>query len=330
MTSESQIIDWIRKRAAGGPRVRVGIGDDAAVLEVAGNRDLIACCDLVVEGVHFRTDWSPPSCIGYKALAAAVSDVAAMGGLAKFALMSFAVPSGLPEAFLTELLDGMRNAADEYEVTLVGGDTSASPSGLFIDVTILGECSRGMAVTRSGAKPGDLVLVSGSLGAAELGLELLKSGLRIESAVSELQMEAIGKHLQPEPRVALGRAIGELGLATAMIDISDGLSTDITHLLDESGCGATLRARDIPVAECATALAPGLGLDPLALALNGGEEYELLFAVKPETVDRINELAGSLGETVSVIGEMRSERGLVVERDGAIESLGPGGFEHRL
>lgn len=330
MASESQIIDSIRKRAKGGKGILVGIGDDAAVLEIANNRHLIACCDLVIEGVHFRTDWSPASCIGYKSIAATVSDVAAMGGLPRYALVSVAVPVGLPDTFLSELLDGIFDAANEYDVAVIGGDTSSSPAGVFIDTMLLGECVQGMAVKRSGAKPGDLLLVTGALGASEVGLVLLKNGLRFESATNDAQMEAIGKHLQPEPRVELGHAIGNARLATAMIDVSDGLSTDLWHLLEESGCGAILRVEDVPVADCAIELAPGLGLDPLALALHGGEEYELLFSTSPENLGRVKDVAASLGESVSVIGEMRAATGLTIERDGKTEPLLPGGFQHTL
>lgn len=336
MPSEQEIISRIRKRARPNNNVVVGIGDDAAVIDVGGEHELIACCDLVVEGVHFQSDWAEPKLIGHKALAVTLSDVAAMGGRARFAMISMAVPGGRSPELADEIFRGIFDLADHCEVTIIGGDTSASPGLLFIDTIILGQCVRGRAITRAGAKAGDTIYVTGTLGASACGLALLESGSRLESLIqndpadfkNDLRREALLKHLAPGPRLEFGRALGEAGLATAMIDISDGLTTDLSHILEESACGAIIRAGAIPVAECAAALSAERASDPLTLALSSGEEYELLFTVHPDNRARVEQLSSSLGLAVTAIGEMVDARGLRLERDGALEPLRPSGYEH--
>ncbi|HLF83701.1 MAG TPA: AIR synthase-related protein, partial [Blastocatellia bacterium] len=210
---------------------------------------------------------------------------------------------------------------------------SSSRDSLFIDVSVIGECESGRAVTRRGAKVGDRIYVSGSLGASALGLSLLEGGFRLNEShdVSDAKRQAVLKHLSPEPQLKLGRAIGEAGLATAMIDISDGLSTDLRHILDESGVGAFIHAAAIPVAECVLAAAAGApGIDPLSLALNGGEEYELLFTVRPENHERVVALAETLGATITVIGDIVAEKQSHLERNGTIESFQPLGYQHSI
>lgn len=333
MPSESEIISWLRKRAGVNDEVLLGIGDDAAVIKASSGRALIACCDLMVEGVHFRTEWTPPRLLGRKALAVNLSDVAAMGGVPKFAMMSIALPHWCSSEFVNELFEGMLELADASGVAIIGGDTSSSRDSLFIDLSVIGECESGRAVTRRGANIGDRIYVSGSLGASALGLSLLEGRFRLNESqdVSDAKRQAVLKHLSPEPQLKLGRAIGEAGLATAMIDISDGLSTDLWHILDESGVGAFIHAAAIPVAESVLAAAAGApGIDPLSLALNGGEEYELLFTVRPENHERVVALAETLGETITVIGDIVAEKQSHLERNGTIESFQPLGYQHLI
>ncbi len=329
MPGESEIIARLRKRAGVNDEVLLGIGDDAAVIKTAGGRDLIACCDLMVEGVHFRTEWTPPRLLGRKALAVNLSDIAAMGGVPKFAMMSIALPHWCSSEFVDELFEGIFELADATGVAIIGGDTSSSRDSLFIDISLIGECEGGKAVTRRGANIGDRIYVSGSIGASALGLSLLEDGFRLNDSQdrSDARRQAVLKHLSPNPQLKLGRALGEAGLATAMIDISDGLSTDLWHILDESGVGAVIHASAIPIAECVRSIAlEASGIDPLRLALDGGEEYELLFTVRPENHEQVMALAETL--TITVIGGIVAEKQTHLERNGTIESFQPLGYQH--
>ena len=331
MLSESAIIARLRKRVSVNDDVVVGIGDDAAVIKTTGARDLIACCDLMVEGVHFRSEWTPPRLLGRKSLAVNFSDVAAMGGVPRFAMMSVALPKWCSSEFVDELFDGMFELADACRVAIIGGDTSSSRDSLFIDVSVIGECDSGKAITRRGAGIGDRIYVSGTLGASALGLSLLESGFRLDDArdLSDPRRRAALKLLSPEPQLTLGRAIGEAGVATAMIDISDGLSTDLWHILDESGVGCIIHAASMPVAECVLATASSSpGIDALSLVLHGGEEYELLFTARPENHERIVALAEMLSVSITAIGDIVPEKGLNLVRAGAMESLQRAGYEH--
>jgi thiamine-monophosphate kinase len=331
MPNESEIIARLRKRNRVNTQVRLGIGDDGAVIKPSTGKDLIACCDLMVEGVHFRTDWTSPRLLGHKALAVNLSDVAAMGGNPKFAMMSIALPSWCTSEFIDGLFDGMFELANATGVSIIGGDTSGSPDSLFIDVSVIGECENGKAITRAGAKVGDRIYVSGSLGASALGLSLLENGFRLDESqdVSNPKRKAVLRHLAPEPQSRLGRAIGEETLATAMIDISDGLSTDLWHILDESSVGAVIHADDIPIAECVTVGASKSNShDGLRLALSGGEDYELLFTAPPASATALTRLGVALGVRLTAIGDIVAAKELQLERNGLFESIPPSGFEH--
>lgn len=330
MPNESQIISRLKDLSRVDNRVLVGIGDDAAVIKspgYSGERDLLACCDLMVEGVHFRAEWAPPRLLGAKALAVNLSDIAAMGGVPKFAMVSVALPHKFSAEVIDEFFRGLFDLAEASGVSIVGGDTSRSPDSFFIDVSVIGECATGKAITRGGAKVGDIIFVSGSLGASALGLALLEGGRRLGDG-SDFQ-DALLKHLKPEPRLSLGRALGEAGLATAMIDISDGLSTDLWHLLDESRCGALIHADAIPVADCVRRYSPSaLTTDHLQLALNSGEEYELMFTVTPENVAKIQEVSNPLVVPITRIGEVVAGGELQMETGERLESLPRSGYEH--
>ena len=336
MPGELEIISRIRALARSpiGEQsgVKVGIGDDAAVLETGGARDWLACTDLMVEGVHFRREWSPPRLLGRKALAVTLSDIAAMGGIPRYAMVSVALPHTLTPGFIEQFFDGLLEYAAAEGVAIIGGDTSSSADSLFIDTIGLGDCEAGKAVRRCGARAGDIIYVTGSLGASAAGLALLERGYRIEEGEVDgrARAEAVTKHLSPDPHLGLARAIGERGLATSMIDVSDGLSTDLMHLLEESGCGALVRAEAVPVAGAAEVLADDLGSRPLTLALSSGEEYELLFTARNEDQVRIRELATEFDTSITAVGEVLSGRGIVLERDGAQETLKASGFEHRI
>jgi thiamine-monophosphate kinase len=331
MPSESEIFAHLRRRAHASDQVRLGIGDDAAVIRITGEKDLIACCDLMVEGVHFRTEWMPARLLGRKALAVNLSDVAAMGGVPKFAMISVALPGKYSSKFIDELFEGAFELAEGCGVSIIGGDTSSSRDSLFIDVSVIGECETGKAVSRGGAKPGDAIYVTGSLGASALGLSLLEEGRRLDDVTDQPESVrvAILKHLSPEPRLKLGRAIAEAGLATAMIDISDGLSNDLRHIVDESDCGAVLHADVIPIAECVRSFESGAkSLEPLRLALHGGEEYELLFTAQPENKELVSKLSTSSGVAITAVGEIVDGGELQLQCAGLLEPLNPAGYEH--
>jgi thiamine-monophosphate kinase len=338
MPGELEIISRLRQRARAGPQVRVGIGDDAAVIATDGAQDLLTCCDLMIEGVHFRRDWAAPRLIGRKALAVTLSDIAAMGGTPRYAMISIALPRTLSSNEIEQLFDGIYEMAEANKVAIIGGDTSSSNDCLFIDTIVLGDCAAGRAITRAGAQVGDVIYVTGALGASALGLNLLERGFRLadaDSMAAQARHRVLMKHLAPEPRLQIGRRLGERGLAMAMIDLSDGLSTDLGHLLEESHCGAILHATAIPIDESARWLAANglenrLAIDPLQLALHGGEEYELLFTARPETRRRIATLASDCNLPITAIGEIVAGHGLQLERDGARQMIQPAGYEHRI
>jgi len=337
MPGEREIIARLRAGARPTAGISLGIGDDAAVLHVGGTHDLLACSDLMAEGVHFRRDWSPPRLLGQKALAVTLSDIAAMGGAARYAMVSIALPGTLSPLFIEALFDGLLAYAEQSGVAIIGGDTSSSVDSLFIDTIALGDCHTGRAIRRSGAQAGDLIYVTGALGASLAGLLLLERGHRLTDdaaddadEMSAVRVASMLKHLGPTPHLALGRMIGERGLATAMIDLSDGLSTDLAHILDESGGGAILKAGSIPIAGGAASLAAELASDPLRLALHGGEEYELLFTARPEDHAPIINLSSEVAVPITAIGEITAGGGLRLERDGRLEALRPAGYEHQI
>jgi thiamine-monophosphate kinase len=330
MPTESEIINSIRSRLQRASGVVVGVGDDAAVLKPRESKDLLACCDLMVEGVHFRRDWCEPTLIGRKALAINLSDIAAMGGTPRYAMISVAIMAGSPASFVESLFDGIFELADQTGVAVIGGDTSSSPGPLFIDVSVIGDCEVGKAVTRAGARPGDQVFVTGTLGASALGLRLLERGARLKDPGNNQSCEeALLKHLIPSPRLKTGSSIGQAGLATAMIDISDGLSTDLCHLAEESDCGAIIDAGSIPIAQSVLDyITEDPATDPLDLALNGGEEYELLFATDPGNLARISEVGLQTGVRMTRIGEMIERKQLILRFGDEQRPLQVKGYEH--
>ncbi|MBI3650528.1 MAG: thiamine-phosphate kinase [Acidobacteria bacterium] len=362
MPKESDIIAHIRKRAGAVEGLRVGIGDDAAVIETRGATDVLACCDVSVEGVHFRRAWATPKLIGRKALAVTLSDIAAMGGAPRYALVSVALPRAAEATLAAALMEGIFALADESGVTIIGGDTSSSPDSLFLDTIVIGECASNKAVTRGGAQTDDLIFVTGSLGASALGLALLEQGYRFDESVIEngevkpaeqgVQnkmvtahdtihadeklfqahcQQAMRKHLRPEPRWQFGRALGESGLATAMIDVSDGFSTDLWHILEESNCGAQIQAARMPLAAGVSELAQSLPeVTALHRALHSGEEYELLFTARGENQSAVFALAAALRLPVTLIGKITRSRELLIEGEGTVEVLLPAGYEHQI
>jgi thiamine-monophosphate kinase len=322
MVSEEELIERIRRAVPARPAgaLILGIGDDAAVFRPRPAADWVISCDAFLEGVHFLSRLHPPEAVGYKALARATSDLAAMGARPRFFLLTLALPPARVGRWLDRFLAGLARAARKFDMVLAGGDTSRQPRVL-ASITVLGEVERGRALRRSGARPGDLIYASGRLGAAALGLELLRRGLARPPRLRRL----LRPHLEPPIRLALGQWLARRRLASAMIDTSDGLSTDLTHLVEASGVGARLELSRLPIVRIPRALA-ARGLAPLALALEGGEDYELLFTVPHRLRARIPR--SWEGVPLACIGEItRGNQLLLVDSRGRARRIGPGGWD---
>jgi len=309
--------------------LRLGIGDDAAVVASGGGADWVLSCDAFLEGAHFLGERHPADSVGYKSLVRAASDLVAMGARPRLFLLTVALPAGRTGAWLGRFLEGMSRAARELGMCLIGGDTSQSLT-VSISITVLGEVAAGRAVRRSGARAGDIIYVSGRLGRAQLGLELVKkSGPREIKRVVKDQQRLMQPHLYPKIPVALGIWLGQQRVASAMMDISDGLSTDLARLCAASGVGARLWAERIPCVAIPGGIGKHVGklkLDPLEMALNGGDDYELLFTVPRRQARRLRGAPGFRG--IAAIGEIeRGKQITLVDADGRVRRLKPGGWD---
>jgi thiamine-monophosphate kinase len=292
----------------------ISIGDDCAVLRIPRGHETLVTTDFSLENIHFRSGWHPPESVGHRCLARGLSDIAAMGGEPRAAFLSLGLPGSLPQGWVDGFFQGLLKLAAEFKVSLAGGDTAESPGGILADIIVLGSVPKGKAVLRSGARPGDGIYVTGELGASAAALKLLYSRKKLKPA-------DFPRHFYPSPRVAAGRFLRKNGLASAMIDISDGLSTDLGHVCEESGVGAEIEAEAIPVA---TVGKPARKVD-LGLALHGGEDYELLF-----TAPRGKRVPSRIaGIAVSLIGHVTRGRKVVLRgRDGVKRELPAQGWEH--
>jgi thiamine-monophosphate kinase len=312
--TEEAIVGRFQAAFRGSPTasLSIALGDDAALWHPNRRQETMLTCDWFLEGTHFLRDKHPADAVGWKCLARAVSDIAAMGGTPRCFLLSLALPSSHTGRWLAEFLKGLERASRAFHCDLAGGDTTRRDE-ILITVTVIGEIPMGRAVLRSGARPGDGVFVSGILGEADLGLR----GLRRGRAVSRRKNSALRKHLYPEPRLALGRWLAEKRLATAMMDLSDGLSTDLPHLCRASRAGALIEAALLPRSHPS---------DALWLALNGGDDYELLFTVKANNVHRLPRTFRGL--PLTRIGEMTCEQKILLRtEDGRLRLLRPGGWD---
>jgi thiamine-monophosphate kinase len=310
MVSEDELIERVCRRfPSARDGLRVGIGDDGAVLRPRGGTEWVVTTDAFLENVHFLRKIHPAKSVGFKALARATSDIAAMGAQARYFFLTVGLPDACTGAWLDDFLDGMARAARRFGLALSGGDTTKYPV-VVASLTVVGEIDRGKAIPRSGAMPGDLLYVSGRLGEAELGLRLVQRKLHKRKRWTTL----LKKHFYPEPRLALGEWLAAHRCATSMIDTSDGLSTDLKHLSQASGVGANVWTSKIPMVRIPAEL-HRLGLDPLDLALNGGEDYELLFTVPKKFSSRLPRKVE--GVSVTVIGEITREK--------SVNLIGPDG-----
>ncbi|HEX5965852.1 MAG TPA: thiamine-phosphate kinase, partial [Pyrinomonadaceae bacterium] len=292
MKDEFEFIRALRERAAASSSI-TGIGDDAAVFQTTAGKETVVTTDLLIEDIDFRRTTISPYLLGHKALAVSLSDIAAMGARPRWSLISIGIPSDVWQTdFADRLYSGLFELANRYGVQLIGGDTSRTEEKIVIDSIVIGECSANHAVKRAGANAGDHVFVTGSLGGAAAGLRLVERGAHLaEQNLHEDDSQKLDhvllRHLRPEPRVGWGIVLGEEKLATSMIDISDGLSSDLNHLCSASGVGALIDSSLLPIDSQVTELCGRRALDPLQLALHGGEDFELLFTVKPSDVARL-------------------------------------------
>lgn len=326
---ELRLIRSIRKKFAGTrPPVCQGIGDDAAVVRshTPGGMDLLLTTDVQVEGVDFDLRYCPFHQIGFKALAANLSDIAAMGGIPRFSLVTLGLSRHLTTDLVDELFSGMADLADAYQVQLIGGDVSATPGAMFAGVTIIGAVPRGRAVLRSGARVGDQIFVTGTLGDAAAGLELARSG----RFGSTSQLQLIQRQFYPIPRVREGRLLAGKGMASAMIDLSDGLATDLRHLCDESRVGAEIEAEAVPLSGPLREHARKNKKNPLQYALTGGEDFELLFTVPKNRGTRLSRLAAREAVRITRIGRVlpRSQGIRLLDARNRIRPLPKRGYEH--
>jgi thiamine-monophosphate kinase len=311
-----------------------GIGDDAAVIRSQPGKDSVVTTDLLLEDVDFKRDTTAPELLGHKALAVSLSDIAAMGARARWGFVSIGTPPDVWESgFAERFYDGYFSLAGQFGVELAGGDVSRTTEKIVIDSMLIGECDSGRAVLRRGAAPGDQIFVTGFLGDAAAGLRLIERGARVQPTNGPRRLEEHGtdrlllRQLGPDPRVGWGLLLGEQQLATAMIDISDGLSSDVNHLCKESNVGAVIDAARIPIDQVVTEICGRRALDPLMLALHGGEDFELLFTVKPENVGKLPKRVD--GVPITCIGMIKEQSSGVRISEGArVWNLEPGGWEH--
>ncbi len=324
---EFGLIDRV-KEAIGPPGagVVVGIGDDVAVLRAREDRYLLATCDIQVEGIHFLKEVISPYQLGRKAAAINISDIAAMGGLPTYLLVSLALPKETSVEYVDALYEGLIKETEAAGVQIVGGNMSHS-LGIMVDIFLLGEVEAEHLMLRSGARPGDKVLVTGSVGDSGAGLALLLDPKADRSR--EDAKKVLAAHLTPTPRLKEGRAIARTRFATSMIDVSDGTVSDIGHICEESGVGVRLWANSLPISPATRAVAEALGKDPLEWALHSGEDYELIFTAP---ADRAEELAALIEDEtttpVTIIGEIIEEGMNLVLPSGESLPLEPRGWDH--
>jgi thiamine-monophosphate kinase len=314
--SERKLIQRIRRRAGGNAQkggrasVRTGIGDDAAVLRLPPNHELLVTTDFSIENVHFRREWHAPEVVGWRCLTRGLSDIAAMGGEPIAAFLSQAMAGDVPQEWIDRFLKGLLGLARKFRVPLAGGDTAQAVAGIQADIVVVGSVPKGRAVLRSGARAGDQIYVTGELGGSAAALERLRNSL-------PLGPES-GRHFRPRARVRVGQWLREQKIPSAMIDISDGLSTDLEHICQESGVGAEVAAEAMPRASCGKSESVGL-----EFALHGGDDYELLFTSSKPVPGKIE------GVRVSRIGRTTLKKGMrLLDADGNKRVLEPKGWQH--
>jgi thiamine-monophosphate kinase len=334
---ERALLAHLRSRVPQGPGVVIGIGDDAAVLDTSP-RTLVTT-DALVEGIHFRRDWSPPALLGRKALTVNLSDIAAMAATPRFATVSLALPRDVTVGFVDGLYDGLLARAAETGVHVVGGNVAATTGPIVVDITLLGDAGERI-LTRSGAREEDLVVVTGTLGTAAAGLRFLEAGARLDAegevvsagswtGAADALQRCLRAHLDPSPPLAFARALSQGDLVHAAMDLSDGLSGDLLSLCEASGVSATLDPAALPLEACAAVLEEEVGEDAFSLALHGGEDYQLLMAVPKDALDALRDVAVVWEVALTAIGVFAAgPPGVALRFGDALRRVRPGSHDH--
>jgi thiamine-monophosphate kinase len=327
----SLIREWT-SRSAGqqGDGLTVGIGDDAAVFAVAPEMEVVACCDAMVETVHFLRETMKPSDIGYKAVISNLSDIAAMGGVPRYALVSIAVAPGWKEDECKAIYEGIYQACEGYGVRVIGGDTVAAPDALHLSVTVLGEIEKGKALRRSAARPGQYVFVTGHLGGSAAGLHLLLKNGKAGAGIRPDWLPLVAMHQRPAAQVEAGRLLLASGGAGALNDVSDGLASELWEIAEASGVSLEIEEASVPIAEITRAYAAAENQNPLEWALYGGEDYQLVGTVEPEYVHMLSDQFAQRGIAFTVIGKVleTGEPGVMIRNDQACQPLYKAGYNH--
>jgi thiamine-monophosphate kinase len=330
--SEGELIARISDRLPVRPAwIAVGIGDDAAVVEPERNRLEVLSVDALVEGVHFDRAFTPPAAIGHRALAVNLSDLAAMGATPRLALVSLALPHSLSLADFDAIMESLITLAGRYRTAIAGGNLTRIDGPLVIDITVLGTVKRRQVLTRSGARAGDDLYVSGTVGTAAAGLQMLRERAGPSTADGEVDHVAaqpcIHRYCYPEPRVRLGSLLGRNRAATACMDSSDGLADAVRQLAEASGVGATIDAEEVPLEAGARRWFEQRGADPVREAITGGDDYELLIAVRPRLGRRLTAALRHGDTPLTRIGACTADRDVVLRQNGAGRPL-PRGYDH--
>lgn len=325
--SEREIIRRIKEQLPeGSGTVLKGIGDDCAVLRQDGTRLQVLTVDTLVEGVHFDLGWHPAELLGRKAASVNLSDIAAMGATPRFALLSLGIPVSFSSQWLDEFMAGFLGALKAAQTLLIGGDTVQSGTQLTLSVTVGGDVGEDEVLYRSGAQPGDLLWVSGYLGDAAAGLAICREG-RVADDPAWRQL--VGAHLDPEPELALGPLLAASGLVHAMMDLSDGLATDLAHLCAASGVGAEVVAAQLPLSPSLRAAAEYFRCKPFDWALRGGEDYRLLFTAPAEATRALETIAvEQLGRKIHCVGRIVEGGGVVLCDGGKRQDISFQGYDH--
>ncbi|MBZ0221054.1 MAG: thiamine-phosphate kinase [Candidatus Methylomirabilis sp.] len=330
---EDALIGAIAKRfAARHPRLTKGIGDDACVIRELGGRVLLATTDVLIEDTHFKRSYTPPRLLGRKALSISLSDIAAMGGEPLFFLVSIALPPDTDKGFVDGLYDGLGDAGGKSKCLLIGGNTAKSRHGITVSTTVFGEAPANEVAYRKGARAGDLVFVTGELGSSALGLWAL--GARGKAAAKGPYRGSVAKHLDPEPRLTAGKALAASGLASSMMDLSDGLALDLKRLCIESGRAAVVNISSLPASKELQKFGRQAGRRRMfEFALTGGEDYELLFTSPESNLKSLSRLSRRLSLPFTPIGRIVPAKSAVravtvLDEDGSPVALGREGFEH--
>lgn len=328
----SLIRQWTRRSdGQEGDGLTVGIGDDAAVFTPTPAMEVVACCDAMVETVHFLKETMRPSDIGYKAVISNISDVAAMGGLARYALVSIAVSPGWSADETSQIYDGIYAACEAYGVRLIGGDTVSAPDALHISVTVLGEVEQGRAIRRSRAQPGQAVFVTGHVGSSAAGLHLLLQQKNAGAPVPAEHLPLVEAHQRPAAQVAAGRLLLASGACGALNDVSDGLASELWEIAEASRVAIAIDAGLVPIREEVSSYAAQAGKDPLDWAFYGGEDYQLVGTAAADSVDALAEKFAAAGIPFTVIGRVEASAAkpsVCCARAGRKMPLPKAGFNH--